>query len=222
MAGSEFDRLESALEGENIGSRLPAPDMGMRKAAVLILLTNEPDPKIILTLRATHLRKHAGQISFPGGSRDGTETPEQTALREAREECGIDPEGVRLLGRLPASSLPVTSYAVTPVIGVWDSPEHLELLADPAEVAGIYRVPVSALANPENRGTWVWGELGHTEKQPANAGSSGPAFVYGDLVIWGFTAMLIDSLLELAGWQQPWDRGRTVAMPMKKWGSTSS
>lgn len=217
MASDVFDQLESILERGDVDSRHSVPETGMRKAAVLILLTNEPDPNVVLTLRATHLRKHAGQVSFPGGSRDGVEAPEQTALREAWEECGIDPDGVRLLGRLQVSSLPVTSFAVTPVVAVWDSPETLELTADPSEVAGIYRVPVSVLVDPANRATWQWAPTAGSEARPRKAGHSGPAFVHADLVIWGFTAMLLDRLLRLAGWERPWDRTRTIGIPVKKW-----
>ncbi|WP_394262794.1 NUDIX hydrolase [Trueperella sp.] len=206
---SVFDQLASALDHADaiVDGRHPVPGKGMRKAAVLILLSDDDDPRgprIILTERAAHLRKHAGQVSFPGGSRDGDETPEQTALREAAEECAIDSAGVRVLGRLPASSLPVTSFAVTPVVGVWESAAPLEMVPDPSEVTAIHAVPVRALSDPVNRGTWHYFD-----------GHEGPAFVYGDLVIWGFTAMLLDGLLELADWAQPWDRERVIMVPRR-------
>lgn len=240
-----FDQLGTALESADpiIDGRHPVPEEGMRKAAVLMLFTDDDDPRLILTERASHLRKHAGQISFPGGSRDGRETPEQTALRESMEECAIDPDGVRILGRLPASSLAVTAFAVTPVVGVWDSTVPLELVADPVEVADIYAIPVSALVDPANRGSWAWtSEVAAMAWRAENGGArmervaridgdgleqtrvarsaqqiqhTGPTFVYGDLVIWGFTAMLLDGLLELAGWAQPWNRDRVIEIPKR-------
>ncbi|NLW14224.1 MAG: CoA pyrophosphatase [Trueperella sp.] len=252
-----FDQLGAALDSANpmIDGRHPVPEEGMRKAAVLSLFTNDDDPRLILTERARHLRKHAGQISFPGGNRDGRETPEQTALREAMEECAIDSDGVRILGRLPMSSLPVTSYVVTPVVGVWDSVWPLEMVPDPVEVAEIHAVPVSALVDPANRGSWAWtSEVAAMAWRAENGGArldrdahldggarmdrgahkdgagleltriarsaqqiqhTGPTFVYGDLVIWGFTAMLLDGLLELAGWAQPWNRDRVIEIPKR-------
>lgn len=189
----------------------------MRKAAVLMLLVDDGELSIVLTERAAHLRKHAGQISFPGGSRDGRETPEQTALRETYEECGIDAGGVRVLGRLPASSLPVTAFSVVPVVGVWEGGLPLEHAADPEEVAATYTVPVNALADPANRGIWRWrAETDSVAGVSAGAiRHEGPAFVRGELVIWGFTAMLLDGLLELAGWDRPWDRNRVIDVPTR-------
>ena len=221
-----FEQLTAALERAEpiIDGRHPVPAEGMRKAAVLILLTNEADPRLILTERAAHLRRHAGQVSFPGGSRDGQETPEQTALREAMEECAIDAGGVRILGRLPASSLPVTAFAVTPVVGVWDSAVPLEFVADPVEVADIHTVPVSALVDPANRGSWVLSGERAAAAARSEGGNpevarqmryTGPVFVYGEVVIWGFTAMLLDGLLELAGWAQPWDHNRIIEVPRR-------
>ncbi len=221
-----FDQLIAALESAApiIDGRHPVPEEGMRKAAVLILFTDDDDPQLILTERATHMRKHAGQISFPGGSRDGRETPEQTALREALEECAIDSDGVRVLGRLPASSLPVTAFAVTPVVAVWEGNKPLEMIADPSEVALIHEVPVRALVDPANRGSWAWSSEMAAQAARAEGGDpqlarqirhTGPAFVYRDLVIWGFTAMLLDGLFKLAGWAEPWEQNRIIEVPKR-------
>lgn len=183
----------------------PAPGRAMQKAAVLVLLSEGAQPgeaELLLTERAAHLRKHAGQISFPGGSRDGAETPEQTALREAYEECEIDPQVVTVLGHLPASALPVTDFAITPVVGTWPGVGRAHVAPSPDEVAAIYSIKVADLANPANRGVW--------RRDPD---ISGPAFEIGELVIWGFTALIIDGLLELGGWAQPWNRSRQIVIP---------
>ncbi len=187
-------------------ARHPEPTEGMRRAAVLILLTDDDDPAILFTERASHLRKHAGQISFPGGSRDGDETPEQTAIREAVEEVSAEPAALSVIGRLPASSLPVTSFAVTPVVAILDNPSDAmeQFEADESEVADIHWIRVSELVAESNRGTWSFGSE-----------HSGPAFVCGEVVIWGFTAMLVDGLLELAGWSQPWNADKHVEIPLR-------
>ena len=174
-----------------------------RKAAVLALLTDSDSPDLIFTERAATLRKHPGQMSFPGGMREPGETPEQTALRESNEEIGLDPDVVRTFGRLPASSLPVSSFAVTPVLGLWDGTASVHV-ATPDEVAAIHRVPIEALVAPENRGI--------CELQGVHVG---PTFTYDDVVIWGFTAMIVDGLIRLAGWEQDWDHERMVEVPSR-------
>ncbi|VEI13555.1 NUDIX hydrolase [Trueperella bialowiezensis] len=219
--GSAGLSRDSSLEGAAAGG-------AMRKAAVLILLTDEPDPRVLFTVRASHLRKHPGQVSFPGGSRDGAETPEQTALREAWEECGIAPGSVHVGGRLPASVLPVTSFAVTPVVGLWQGGLPIDAVADPAEVAEIFTAPVSALTDPEHRGIWRFPDPRFPEPAAQSSPKSGaslsttpnarrrhegPAFVHGEFVIWGFTAMLLDGLLDVAGWARPWDSTRIIDVP---------
>ncbi|MCM3907852.1 NUDIX hydrolase [Trueperella bernardiae] len=203
-------RLRSALAAELdpiVDAGHPLPGKGMRRAAVLILLDAADDPAVLLTQRAAHMRKHAGQVSFPGGSMDPGESEVQAALREAWEECAIPGEGVQVWGQLPASSLPVTSFSVTPVVGVWDSALTLEPVASPAEVEAIHLVKVADLAAPANRGSW--------HRAAAGREYGGAAFQVGDLVIWGFTAMLLDGLLVVAGWSRPWDTERRIAVPRR-------
>lgn len=77
-------------------------------AAVLALLTAEDDPAVLVTVRASRMRSHAGQISFPGGGKEGDETPVQTALRETFEEVGICPEDIDVDGQMPAIVAPRT------------------------------------------------------------------------------------------------------------------
>ncbi|MBB1586229.1 MAG: CoA pyrophosphatase, partial [Propionibacterium sp.] len=123
-----------------------------RPAAVLILLTDEPDPAVLFTERAGGLRAHAGQISFPGGGADIGETPVATALREAREEVGLDAGLVTILGQLPTAWVPVSGYEVTPVIAQWAELQPLAPV-DPGEVANVLQLRISQLGDPANRVT---------------------------------------------------------------------
>jgi 8-oxo-dGTP pyrophosphatase MutT (NUDIX family) len=124
-----------------------------------------PEPTILLTLRSSRLKSHAGQVSFPGGRMEPGETPEQTALREAAEEVGLDPALPQLVGRLP-DLLTGTGYRVTPVVALLRPP--FELRPDPGEVEEPFEYPLARLLDPaaperrsqEFRGRlrefWVW------------------------------------------------------------------
>lgn len=134
-------------------------------AAVLVPLVMHPDPTVLLTLRSARLRSHSGQVSFPGGRMEPGETPEETALREAAEEIGLDPAVPQVVGRLP-SLLTGTGFAVTPVVALLRPPFALH--ADPAEVEEPFEYPLARLLDPaaperrrqEFRGRmrdfWVW------------------------------------------------------------------
>jgi 8-oxo-dGTP pyrophosphatase MutT (NUDIX family) len=134
-------------------------------AAVLVPLVAHPEPTVLLTLRSARLNSHAGQVSFPGGRMEAGETPEQAALREAKEEVGLDPALPRILGRLP-TVLTGTGYSITPVVA-WLAPP-LVLRHDPNEVEEPFEYPLAQLLNPaaperrrqEFRGRvrefWVW------------------------------------------------------------------
>lgn len=103
---------------------------------------------ILLTLRAPHLKMHSGQVSFPGGRVDPQDaSPEAAALRESREEIGLDAGRVELLGRLP-DYLTGTGYRITPVVGVLTPP--FDLQPDPGEVSEVFEVPLALLLDPAN------------------------------------------------------------------------
>lgn len=175
-------------------TRFMVPDDadGVRRSAVLMLFGEGPEgPDLLLTERAHHMRSHPGQVSFPGGSIDAGETPQQTALREAQEETGLDPAGVEVFAELPELWLPPSNFAVTPVIAWWRDHSPVSVLS-PDEVHAVYRVPISELRDPAHRITVV-GPRGWTS----------PGFLIGDdhdVILWGFTGGIVARLFEFLGW----------------------
>ena len=185
-------------------SRLPV-DPGARAGAVLVLLADgEPDgPDVLLTRRADGLRHHPGQPAFPGGAQDpGDDGPVGTALREAAEEVGLEPATVRPLALLPGLWVPPSGFVVVPVLAHWEAP-HRVAAVDRAEVSEVLRVPLAVLADPARR---------LTVRHPS--GWAGPGFELPGLLVWGFTAGLLDRLLELGGFARPWDASRTRDSPV--------
>ena len=117
-------------------------------AAVLVAVTDRADPGVLLTLRQPHLRRHAGQIAFPGGRVDpDDESVIAAALREAQEEIGLDPAMVEIAGTSDVYRVG-TGFAVTPVIGV--VPPDLPLAPHQAEVAAVFETPLAFLLAPGN------------------------------------------------------------------------
>jgi len=118
-------------------------------ASVLVpIVTHATGLTVLFTQRTTHLKAHAGQVSFPGGRAEpGDATPEFTALRESQEEIGLPPERVEILARLP-DYITRTGYRVTPVIGLLEPP--LDLAPDPREVQEVFEVPLAFLLDPAN------------------------------------------------------------------------
>jgi 8-oxo-dGTP pyrophosphatase MutT (NUDIX family) len=198
-----LSRLERAEAADF--TRLPTPDSAGRDSAVLILLGEESPgagPDVLMLQRAHTLRNHAGQPAFPGGARDpGDVDVAATALREAAEEVGLDPTSVEIVAQLPTLWIPVSDFLVTPVLAWWHSP-HPVRPVDAAEVARVERLPVSELVDPANR---------LRVRHPS--GWIGPAFRVRDMVVWGFTAGVLSTLLEMGGWSVPWPIDRVEALP---------
>ena len=163
-------------------------DEPMRPAAVLIAMIEDADSeRLLLTRRADALKHHAGQVSFPGGGVEpGDDSIAGTALREAREEVGLDPADVALLGELPAFNT-VTGFEVTPVVGrLARSPDYS---LDPVEVADVFEVPLAFLFDERNCtiGQRLWG------------GVPVPSYEwhFDGQRIWGATGWMIQALIKL-------------------------
>ncbi|MFG6401254.1 NUDIX hydrolase [Microbacterium sp. P04] len=222
-----MSRDSKALDSEAGRPRAPDPETpgaDIRPAAVLILFgvldalpsdhgarssAVSRDLDVLLLARATTLRSHPGQVAFPGGRLDPGDTGAvSAALREAREETGLDPAGVDVLGTLDAIPLPYSNHLVTPVLGWWQHPSPVDVV-DEAESADVFRAPVADLLNAANRGVTVIRRGGHEWR--------GPGFLVpsanGEHLVWGFTGMLLDGLFERLGWTEPWDRERELELP---------
>ncbi len=178
--------------------QLTPPATGGRESAVLILFGDGPDgPDLLFIQRSEDLRLHAGQPAFPGGAIDaGDGGPVGAALREAVEEVGLDPGGVDVVGILPEVFIPRTGFRVVPVLAWWRRPSAVAPV-DTAEVAAVERVSVAELADPATR-----------LMVQVRDGRTTPAFRVRGMLIWGFTAALVDRLLALGGWEKPWDATR--------------
>jgi 8-oxo-dGTP pyrophosphatase MutT (NUDIX family) len=150
---SLVDRIARSLAADPprdllLGDIVEGLDEEPSPAAVLVAITDQPAPGLILTTRRDNLRTHAGQVAFPGGRIDPGETPVQAALRETHEELGLDPADVTVLGEAD-SYRTVTGYSVTPVVGL--VPAGLDLTPNPAEVAGWFEAPLDFVLDPANQ-----------------------------------------------------------------------
>jgi 8-oxo-dGTP pyrophosphatase MutT (NUDIX family) len=135
------------LEGDPLDPMMPK-DGPVTPAAVLVPIVDRFEPSVILTLRPETMRKHAGQISFPGGRIDpGDEGPVDAALREAEEEIALPRSAVEIVG-VADRYRTITGFEVTPVLGV--IPPDLPLAAHEQEVAAIFEVPLHYLLKPEH------------------------------------------------------------------------
>jgi 8-oxo-dGTP pyrophosphatase MutT (NUDIX family) len=149
--------------GEEIVGTLKTPPV---PAAVLVPIIMRAEPSLLLTKRTSHLKNHAGQVSFPGGRIDPEDAgPEAAALREAAEEIALDPSRVEIVGRMD-EYVTGTGFVITPVIGLL--PPGLRLRPSPDEVEAVFEFPFSALLDPATprrqkqhvrgqwREYWVW------------------------------------------------------------------
>lgn len=201
---ASFLTAVQGVQGQDLSRFTPPQGLPARSSAVLILFgEGDHGPDVLLIERAADMRSHPGQPAFPGGALDpGDDGPIAAALREAQEETGLDPTGVSVAQVLPDMWLPPSGFIVTPVIGYWRRPVPVWAV-DAAEVARAERIPVSALVDPANRVTVV---------HPS--GYRGPGFQVAGMLVWGFTAGLLDRLLEIAGWAGPWAVEREVGVQL--------
>jgi 8-oxo-dGTP pyrophosphatase MutT (NUDIX family) len=198
--------LAAAASKMEINPMAQPPAHGGRASAVLVLFAgrpgNEPDPDLLFIQRSADLRLHAGQPAFPGGAIDAADGgPVAAALREAAEEARVDPAGVEVLAVLPELFIVRSGFTVTPVLAWWRDPAPVEP-GDPAEITAVARIRIAELADPANR---------LMVRYPTGPG--GPAFRVRGMLVWGFTAMVVDRLLAIGGWERPWDAGSVEDLP---------
>jgi 8-oxo-dGTP pyrophosphatase MutT (NUDIX family) len=158
------------------------------QAAVLVplfLSDGSSDPHVVLTKRRSDLRRHAGEISFPGGRKDAEDTDlKTTALREAEEEIGLPREQVDLLGELPPTSTFVTNYVIHPFVGM--IPAGVAWQVSAREVDEILELPLDAVRAARTK----------TEIERRGITFETDAYVLEGQVIWGATARILEHLLE--------------------------
>jgi 8-oxo-dGTP pyrophosphatase MutT (NUDIX family) len=158
---------------------------GSVDAAVLVPLYGWPDrPGLVFTERRHDLRRHAGEISFPGGRRDEGESYLRTALREAQEEIGLEPGVVDVLGALPPIGTFVTNFKVHPIVGLIEA--DLEYVVSPTEVEAVLAFEIADLRK------------GFAMRRLVRRGLPirTPTYVVDDHLIWGATARILGDLLE--------------------------
>ena len=160
----------------------------LRKAAVLIALTDSNEPELIYTLRSNKVGSHGGEVSFPGGMyEDVDKNLEHTALRESEEETGMDSSKVNILG--PIDTV-VSRYniSVTPYVGI--VPENVSLNNKSEEIESCFKVPISFLLRDER----------HRNDEIKRDGDIFfmPAYQYDSYIIWGLTAMMTVDFLNIA------------------------
>lgn len=200
---AELERRLPEVRGEDLSRFLPPPTGGRHSAVLVLFGEGANGPDVLLIERARTMRSHAGQPAFPGGALDpedgdpAGDGPVTAALREAEEEVGLRRSSVEVIGQLPALFLPPSGFVVHPVVAWWRDPHAVDAV-DEAEVAAVARVPIAHLVDPVNR-----------LRVHHPSGWIGPAFEVSDLLVWGFTAGLLDRLLSLGGWERPWDPSRT-------------
>lgn len=159
--------------------------------SVLILLQFRKEiPFVLLTLRSSHLPTHKGQLSFPGGKAELSETPEQAALRETFEEVGLNPAEITLIGRLSSFYMSHTNMSIQPIIGVLEHESEAEFNLNTNEVAEAFWISLQMISSEESVLKELW-NLRELEFEV-------PFWkVHTEVPLWGATAMMLAELVEL-------------------------
>ena len=194
--------LPNKFESDDFQFPLRGGDESTRKGAVLILFSGKGQvPEVLITLRSSQMRSHAGQPSFPGGAIDLNDKDAITAaLRESEEEVGLRSETVEVIGVLPELWLPPSNFQVSPVVAWWRDPHEIA----PQSVEEVVRaenISLIDLADPANRA-----------KVRHKSGYIGPAFNVAEMLIWGFTAGIIDRILFHSGYEREWDHEKIIEL----------
>ena len=189
-------------EGQALMAPRPRPgwrrqeEAASKRAAVLLFLyPRHGRANLVLTRRTATVEFHRNQVSLPGGAMEPGESAEEGALREAREEVGLVPEEIEILGRLSPLHVPVSGFRVIPVVGFRETPPPLE--AYPPEVAEIVEVPIADFVKE--------GAVGWSSRERPGGSLQVPFFFPGGLAVWGATAMILSEFLTLLGWTGPPD-----------------
>ena len=180
-----LDELRQRLQAHSPAA-LPS-DRSFPEAAVLVPITRSEEPQLVLTLRASGLSTHGGEVAFPGGRRD----PEDaslvfTALREAHEEVGLSPGLVEVVGPL-STQVSRHGIKVTPYVGF--IPDYVEFKANDGEIAAVFSVPLAFFRDDPREITHRIDYLGYSWYVPS--------YRYGGFKIWGLTAIMIVELVNL-------------------------
>lgn len=195
-------RLENPLPGFDAQALMAPPgrkayqeymaalQLTPRLSAVLVLLypvNNEL--QVVLIRRPDYEGVHSGQIAFPGGKVEKTDTsPVDTALREAREEVGVDPDGITIMGNLTELYIPPSNFMVYPIMAY--TLKRPDFVPDHIEVAEILEIPLDALLDDRNVGEGKFPVMGGLQV-------SSPCYLLGGYMVWGATAMIISELKEI-------------------------
>ncbi len=164
---------------------------GSKKAAALLLLYPKNDiPHLLLTLRSETLAQHKNQVSFPGGKVESGESTEEAALRETMEEIGVNSKEIRLLGLLSPLYIPVSNFALHPVVGITHDQQIFS--RQKKEVSRILEVTLQSILsdkyNPRKGFIWRNNTCIHV-----------PYFQLEEERVWGATAMILSELVDLLG-----------------------
>jgi 8-oxo-dGTP pyrophosphatase MutT (NUDIX family) len=192
-----LERLKRIFD-EGHGVELPglrtdaafAPPGEVRPAAVMMGVTDRPEPGVILIHRPLDMRQHPGQVAFPGGKLDPGEDAVEAALRETHEELGINPSDITIIGATDRF-LTGTGYDITPVMGLM--PPDLPIAPNPVEVSDWFEAPLRFILDPANR----------VRKQAEYRGKlrEYTEIVWEGHVIWGVTAAIIENLSNRLAWE---------------------
>lgn len=190
-----FARLQAALAARTLGPDPTAriapehhPAGGFRRSSVIVpLYERAGEPHVLLELRPPTMRRHAGQIGFPGGAQDPGEESLAAALREAREEIGLEPRDATVLGRLSEVVVLTTPFRLTPWVA--SVPYPYPSAAAPGEVEEILHVPFAALLDEAAYGVRRVEAYGMTLDTHT--------YRHGRHVIWGATARILHELLQV-------------------------
>ncbi len=180
--------------GRDVDLDVPAD---CRESSVLILLYPRAGRlNFVLTRRTEMVQSHKGQISLPGGAREGDETLDQTALRETCEELGVPQDGTEVLGCLSAIYIPRSNYCIYPFVAY--RPDPPVFYADPVEVAEVLEVPLALLLDPSIRRVEYWSAPDFDSPRRV------PFFSIHGQVVWGATAMILSELVSALDREVEW------------------